>query len=133
MQINLNQGSLIQQSVFGFIYVGFTFAETFLLWVAGMGLFDAANHAMSTMATGGFSTKNTSAAYWNDNPLIQYIIIVFMFLAGTNFVMSYFAFKGRMQKVLHDDEFKWYAGLVAFYHNCRCSDLFSGRCKCFFY
>jgi trk system potassium uptake protein len=94
------------------IYVGFTFAETLLLWVAGMGLFDAANHAMSTMATGGFSTKNTSAAYWNDNPAIQYIIIVFMFLAGTNFVISYFAFKGRMQKVLHDDEFKWYSGLI---------------------
>ncbi|HSI69643.1 MAG TPA: potassium transporter TrkG [Gillisia sp.] len=94
------------------IYVGFTFAETLLLWVAGMGLFDAANHAMSTMATGGFSTKNISAAYWNDNPVIQYIIIVFMFLAGTNFVMSYFAFKGRIQKILYDDEFRWYSGLV---------------------
>jgi len=76
-----------------YIYVGFTFAETLLLWAAGMGLFDAVNHAMSTMATGGFSTKNISAAFWNNNPLIQYIIIVFMFLAGTNFVISYFALK----------------------------------------
>ena len=98
-----------------FIYVGFTFAETLLLRVAGMGLFDAANHAMSTMATGGFSTKNASAAYWNDNPLIQYIIIVFMFLAGVNFVLSYFGFKGRVQRVLHDDEFRWYVGFLTFF------------------
>lgn len=98
-----------------FIYVGFTFAQTLLLWAAGMGLFDAGNHAMSTMATGGFSTKNLSAAYWNDTPLIQYIIIVFMFLAGTNFVISYFALKGKMQKVLHDDEFRWYSGFVVFF------------------
>lgn len=97
------------------IYVGFTFAETLLLWAAGMGLFDAANHALSTMATGGFSTKNLSAAYWNDNPIIQYIIIIFMFLAGTNFVISYFAFKGRIQRVLHDDEFKWYTGFIVLF------------------
>src|SRR5690606_25814149 len=94
------------------IYVGFTAAETLLLRVAGMGLFDAVNHAMSTMATGGFSTKNLSAAYWNDQPLIQYILALFMFLAGTNFVISYFGFKGRFQKVFRDDEFRWYSGFV---------------------
>lgn len=90
------------------IYVGLTVAETILLKAAGMGLFDAANHALSTLSTGGFSTKNASVAYWNDNPLVQYIIIVFMFLAGTNFVLSYFGFKGRVQKILQNDEFKWY-------------------------
>lgn len=95
------------------IYVGYTVAETILLKVAGMGMFDAVNHALSTMSTGGFSTKNASVAYWNDNPLIQYIIIVFMFLAGTNFVMSYFGFKGRVQKVLHNEEFRWYAVFIA--------------------
>ena len=94
------------------IYVGFTAAETLLLKVAGMGMFDAVNHAMSTMATGGFSTKNLSAAYWNDNPLIQYILIIFMFLAGTNFVISYFGFKGQFHKVFRDDEFRWYSGFV---------------------
>lgn len=72
-------------------------------------MFDAANHALSTLSTGGFSTKNASVAYWNDNPVIQYIIIVFMFLAGTNFVISYFAFKGRIQKILQNEEFKWYS------------------------
>ncbi|HSI71329.1 MAG TPA: potassium transporter TrkG [Gillisia sp.] len=97
------------------IYVGFTVAETILLKVAGMGMFDAVNHSLSTMASGGFSTKNASVAYWNDNPVIQYIIIVFMFLAGTNFVLSYFAFKGRFQKVLQDDEFRWYGGFVTIF------------------
>ncbi|MFD2698774.1 TrkH family potassium uptake protein [Mesonia sediminis] len=94
------------------IYVGYTAAETILLNLAGMSFFDAVNHALSTLSTGGFSTKNASVAYWNDQPLIQYIIIVFMFLAGTNFVMSYFAFKGKIQRILHEDEFKWYAIFV---------------------
>ena len=90
------------------IYVSYTLAETILLWVAGMSFFDAINHAFSTLSTGGFSTKNASVAFWNDNPVIQYIVIIFMLLAGSNFVLSYFAFKGKISKVLHDDEFKWY-------------------------
>ena len=73
-----------------------------------MSIFDAVNHAMSTLSTGGFSTKNASVAYWNNQPLIQYIITFFMILAGTNFVLSYFAFKGKISKVLHDEEFKTY-------------------------
>ena len=95
------------------IYISYTIAQAILLKVAGMGLFDAVNHAMSTISTGGFSTKNVSLAYWNDQPVIQYITIVFMFLAGTNFVLSYFSFKGRVQKVLHDTEFKWYFTFIA--------------------
>ncbi|MUP44306.1 TrkH family potassium uptake protein [Gramella sp. BOM4] len=90
------------------IYVSYTAAETLLLWLAGMNVFDAVNHAFSTLSTGGFSTKNASLAYWNDNPMIQYIVILFMLLAGSNFVLSYFAFKGRLSKVLNDDEFRWY-------------------------
>ncbi|MGB5653551.1 MAG: potassium transporter TrkG, partial [Robiginitalea sp.] len=64
---------------------------------------------------GGFSTKNASVAYWNDQPLIQYIIMLFMFLAGTNFVLSYFAFKGRVQKVLRDEEFKYFAIFIGIF------------------
>ena len=63
------------------IYVSYTLAETLLLYVAGMSLFDAVNHAMSTMASGGFSTKNASLAHWNHLPWVHYIIIVFMFLS----------------------------------------------------
>ena len=91
-----------------YIYFGLTVTEALLLKIAGMSMFDAVNHAMSTLSTGGFSTKNASVAYWNDQPAIQYIIIVFMILAGTNFVLSYFAFKGKFRKVLHDEEFKTY-------------------------
>lgn len=90
------------------IYVGYTASETILLKVAGMGWFDAVNHALSTLSTGGFSTKNASLAYWNNQPIIQYIIIVFMLLAGINFILSYFALKGKFKRVLEDDEFKWY-------------------------
>lgn len=90
------------------IYVGYTAAETILLKLAGMSFFDAINHALATLSTGGFSTKNASVAHWNDQPLIQYIIIVFMFLAGTNFVLSYFAFKGKVQRIFKDEEFKFY-------------------------
>ncbi|RXJ46079.1 TrkH family potassium uptake protein [Gelidibacter gilvus] len=95
------------------IYFGYTAAETILLKAAGMSFFDAINHAMSTLSTGGFSTKNASVAYWNDMPLIQYIIITFMFLAGTNFVLSYYAFKGKVQKALSDEELRWYFRFIA--------------------
>ncbi|MFD2516520.1 TrkH family potassium uptake protein [Salinimicrobium flavum] len=94
------------------IYVGLTLAETLLLKLAGMSLFDAANHSLSTLSTGGFSTKNASLAYWNNNPMIQYIVILFMFLAGTNFVISYFGFKGKFRKVGRDEEFKWYSYFI---------------------
>ncbi len=94
------------------IYVGYTAAETLLLSIAGMSFFDALNHALATLSTGGFSTKNLSVAYWNDSPLIQYIITFFMFLAGSNFVLSYFAFKGKVQKVFQDEEFRVYLAFV---------------------
>ncbi|HEY5688096.1 MAG TPA: potassium transporter TrkG [Yeosuana sp.] len=94
------------------IYFGYTAAETLFLNLAGMSFFDAINHSMATLSTGGFSTKNASVAYWNHEPLIQYIIILFMFLAGTNFVLSYFAFKGRVQKIIKDEEFKLYYRFV---------------------
>ncbi len=97
------------------IYFGYTAAETVLLNIAGMSFFDAINHAMCTLSTGGFSTKNASIAHWNGQPIIQYIIIVFMFLAGTNFVLSYFAFKGRIQKIIKDEEFKLYFKFIVIF------------------
>ena len=90
------------------IYVLLTFAEFFLLKVAGMTWFDAINHAMATVSTGGFSTKNNSVAFYNNLPFVQYIIIFFMLIAGTNFVLIYFALKGKIQKVFQSEEFKYY-------------------------
>ncbi|MEO9571323.1 MAG: potassium transporter TrkG [Polaribacter sp.] len=90
------------------IYVTLTLVQFLLLKVAGMSWFDAINHAMATMSTGGFSTKNSSVAFYNNLPFVQYIIIIFMLIAGTNFVLTYFALKGKIQKVFQSEEFKYY-------------------------
>ncbi len=90
------------------IYVSLTLSEFLLLKFAGMTWFDAINHAMATMSTGGFSTKNASLAHYNGMPLVQYIVIAFMFIAGTNFVLTYFALKGKVRKIFQSEEFKYY-------------------------
>lgn len=91
-----------------FIYVLLTLAETLLLWLGGMTFYDAINHGLTTMATGGFSTKNSSAIHFS--PFIQYVLIIFMFLAGTNFTMTYFGLHGQFRKVIRNEEFRFYAG-----------------------
>ena len=95
------------------LYLSFTLVETVLLTFAGMSFFDAINHSMSNIASGGFSTKNASLGFWNDQPLIQYIVIFFMFIAGTNFVLSYFGFKGKFKKIIENDEFRIYSLFIA--------------------
>ncbi len=92
-----------------YIYVGLTLVAGLLFWAGGMTLYDAVNHALTTLATGGFSTKNASMAFYDDYPFIQYTAIFFMFLAGTNFTMIYFGLVGRFKKVIKNDEFKAYA------------------------
>ena len=82
-----------------------------ILSLEGMTFYDAINHAMTTMSTGGFSTKNASVAYF-DSPLIQYTIIFFMLTAGTNFTILYFGLKGKFKKVWQSDEFRTYITLV---------------------
>jgi trk system potassium uptake protein TrkH len=93
------------------IYLVFTIAETVLLWIAGMELFDAVCHSFTTMSSGGFSTKQASIAYW-PSPLIQYIVIIFMFLAGTNFTISYMVLRGNFNRIFKDEEFKYYTLIV---------------------
>jgi len=90
------------------IYVMLTGIETVLLWAGGMTFFDALNHGLTTMSTGGFSTKNASAAHFS--PFIQYVMILFMFLAGTNFTMTYFGLHGQFKKVIRNEEFRFYLG-----------------------
>lgn len=91
-----------------YLYVGLTLVEAIALYFAGMGGFDAVNHALTTMATGGFSTKNASIAYY-DSSLIHYIIIFFMFLAGTSFTLTYMAvIKRNFKKVFKNEEFVVY-------------------------
>jgi len=92
------------------IYVLLTFVLTLLLMLGGMSLFDALCHSFGTMATGGFSTKNNSVAGFS--PYIQYTIIVFMFLAGTNFTLHYFSLNGKFRKVWQNEEFRNYFFVV---------------------
>ncbi len=96
------------------IYLLFTAVETLLLWIGGMTFFDAINHSFTTMATGGFSTKQASIAHWSA-PFIQYVVIFFMFLAGTNFTLSYLAITGRFSAMLKDEEFKYYTLITVFF------------------
>ena len=94
-----------------YIYVSLTASETVLLRVGGMNWFDAVCHSFTTMATGGYSTKQASIGYW-DTPFIQYVIVIFMFLAGMNFTMSYFLAHFKFKKVWANEEFKWYSALT---------------------
>ena len=97
------------------IYIALTIACTVALRVAGMGWFDAVCHAMSTIATGGFSTKQASIAAFN-SPAIEYVITFFMFVSGVNLSLLYLAiFKVRPMALLRDTEFKTYISVVAIF------------------
>jgi trk system potassium uptake protein TrkH len=93
------------------IYALFTLAETLLLLLGGMNLFDAINHSFTTMATGGFSTKQASIAAF-DNPFIHYVIIIFMFAAGMNFTLHYRLLHRDYKNFFRNDEFKFYAKVI---------------------
>ena len=95
------------------VYVGFTVLQMGLLRIAGMPLFDAICHAFTTMPTGGFSTQNASIAAYN-SPLIQYIIIFFMFVAGINFTLHFRAITGNFTALFKDYELKVYILTIIF-------------------
>ena len=81
-------------------------------YIAGMGLFDCLNYAMTTTATGGFSTHNASTGYFH-NPYIDYTAILFMFLSGTSFTLLYTTlFKGRIKQFIKNSEFRFYVIIV---------------------
>ncbi|MBR4525980.1 MAG: TrkH family potassium uptake protein, partial [Acidaminococcaceae bacterium] len=84
------------------IYSSLTLAEAFLLFVCGMDLFDAVNHAMATVATAGFSTYDNGLMHYN-NPLIELVVFIFMVLAGANFAL-YYKVRYRGWHVLWEDE-----------------------------
>ena len=91
-------------------YVGFTFIE-FLLLSYSMTFFNAICHAFTTMPTGGFSTFNSSI---NDQPIyVKTVILLFMIIGGTNFVLHFRALKGGFRSYIRDREFLYYVGLIA--------------------
>lgn len=96
------------------IYVMLTLAEVLLLLVGGMNLFDAVCHSLTTMATGGFSTKQASIAYYQ-SPFIHYVIIFFMFAAGVNFTLHYHLLHGKFANFKKNEEFKFYTTVIVFW------------------
>lgn len=93
-----------------YIYIGLTIIETVLLVLGKMSLFESVCHAFGTIATGGFSPKNTSIAGYSR--YIQYVIMIFMLLAGTNFIIHYYIMKGSFSKIKENEEFKFYLLVV---------------------
>ena len=97
--------------VITFTYIGLTVAEFLCLWVAGMTPFDAINHAFSTIATGGFSTKNTSIMFYDSNA-INIIIMVFMTLASMHFGVIYASIATRSFKPLRHPITRYYLMVI---------------------
>ena len=93
------------------IYVSLTAVLCVILFSSGMSFYDAINHALTTMATGGFSTKNASIAHFN-SPLIEYEITAFMLIAGTNYTVIYWGLKRRFKRVFQSEEFRLYGTVV---------------------
>lgn len=89
------------------VYVIFTAIETLLLMAGNMPFYDAINHSFSTLATGGFSTRNASIAAY-DSAYIDWVITLFMFLAGVNFSLHYYVLKGRIGEYFRNEEFRVY-------------------------
>ena len=92
-----------------YVYALVTVAEMLLLWAGDMTLFQAINHAFTTMSTGGFGTEATSIDGFS--PYVQWVVIVFMFIAGTSFALHFRAFRdpGRYWK---NTEFRLFAGVA---------------------
>ena len=93
------------------VYLLFTVAETVMLMLGGMSLFDAVCHAFATMATGGFSTKDGSVAAFHSD-YIEWVIIIFMYLAGVNFVLHFRALRGNIGSMVRNKEFVFYNFVV---------------------
>ena len=93
-----------------FIYLGLTLAEVILLYMGEMTLFESVCHSFGTVATGGFSTKNTSIVRYSEYS--QYIVMIFMFLAGVSQVVYYYIFKRNFNKVRKNEELWFYIAIA---------------------
>ncbi len=94
------------------LYVGFTAVQWVLLMLCGLNWFEALCHAFTTLATGGFSTRNGSVGEFA-SPAVEWVIIVFMLVAGINFVLHYKLLTGRWRDVLRDVELRYFLAVVS--------------------
>ena len=93
--------------IIGIVYISLTLLETIILWLLGMTFFDAICHSMSTIATGGFSTKNSSMAFYN-NFWMELTIVVFMVLSSLHFGMLYVTIIGKKPNLFHSKSVRSY-------------------------
>lgn len=94
------------------VYAALTVLCALAYWLAGMSLFDAVGHAMSTVSTAGFSTHDAAFDYWN-NPIIDWVAILFMTLGGINFGLHYVAWRRATTTVyFHDSELRTYLRII---------------------
>ena len=94
------------------IYLGLTIACVLSFYACGMNWFDSINYAMTTTATGGFATHNDTTTYFN-SPAIEYVSVLYQFLAGINFAMLYMAiFKFKVGNLFRSSEFKLYIFII---------------------
>jgi len=96
------------------IYLGLNMLQTLMLWGGGMSLFDSLCHAFGTVATAGFSPKNTSLGYYG-NAYFDWVVTIFMFLGGMTFMLFYHMLKGEWNLVRINTELRWYATIVGFF------------------
>lgn len=94
------------------VYIVLSVILFLLLWVGPMDAFDSVCHAMSSMSTGGFSTRDNSIAGWN-SVYVKVVITLFMFLGGVNFAMLYKACRGDVKGLWSNDTFKLYVRVIA--------------------
>lgn len=94
------------------IYILLTALEIFFLMLGGMDAFDALCHSFATVATGGFSTRNESVAYYHSQ-YIEAVIILFMFLSAVNYFVYFAAFRGNLRKAFSNTELKSFIGIIA--------------------
>ena len=93
------------------VYIGLTIITTLLLKFAGMRWFDAVNHAMSACATGGFSTKNASIGFY-DSPLIEWILIVVMFISSLHFGLIYSTLARKANNIFRSEVVRVYVAII---------------------
>ena len=92
-------------------YIGITALVAMLLFAGPMDGFDAVCHAMTTAATGGFSTKANGLMYWH-SAYMEYVIIVFMLLSSINYSLVYWATQGKFKKMFDNEEVRWFLFIV---------------------
>ncbi len=96
------------------IYLGLNLAQTLMLWIGGMSLFDSLCHAFGTIATAGFSPKNASIGHYG-SAYFDWVVMIFMFLGGMAFMLFYHMLKGEWDLVRVNTELRWYASIVGFF------------------